>query len=192
MRRGQAKPLFDPWVEPKSETRACDHPGCAAEGAHRAPKDRSRLNEYYWFCLEHAREYNQAWDYYAGMSPDEIEKEMRRDTTWQRPTWPMGKWGKHERVLRASVVRGMGFEFSDTAPDDELERRRRFAETPEGAALAVLDLTPPVDFTEIKIRYRELVKQNHPDSHGGDKHAEERLKRINQAYTTLKACYGGS
>lgn len=195
MRGRSTKPLFDPWVEPKTEVRKCDHPGCAAEGAYRAPKDRSRLTEYFWFCLDHAREYNQAWDYYAGMSSDEIEREMRKDTTWQRPTWPMGSWGKRERVLRERVVRGMNFEFGPGgggAPDDELERRRRFQETPEGGAMAVLDLSPPVEFAEIKARYRELVKQNHPDAHGGDRDAEERLKRINQAYTTLKACYGGA
>ena len=30
---------------------------------------------------------------------------------------------------------------------------------------------------------------DHPDAHGGDKEAEEKLKIINQAYTTLKASY---
>jgi curved DNA-binding protein CbpA len=55
----------------------------------------------------------------------------------------------------------------------------------------VLDLAPPVDFSQIKARYRELAKIHHPDINGGDKVAEETLKRINQAYTTLKASYGG-
>ena len=50
---------------------------------------------------------------------------------------------------------------------------------------------PPVDFSQIKARYRELAKIHHPDINGGDKVAEETLKRINQAYTTLKASYGG-
>ena len=30
------------------------------------------------------------------------------------------------------------------------------------------------------------MKQLHPDANGGDKEAEERLKLINQAYSTLK------
>ena len=63
--------------------------------------------------------------------------------------------------------------------------------TPEEEALSVLDLAPPVDFSQIKARYRELAKIHHPDINGGDKVAEETLKRINQAYTTLKASYGG-
>src|SRR5579883_2904923 len=40
-----------------------------------------------------------------------------------------------------------------------------------------------------KARYKVLVKQHHPDTHGGDKAAEEKLKLINQAYATLKASF---
>ena len=49
----------------------------------------------------------------------------------------------------------------------------------------------PVDSTpdQIKARYKELVKLHHPDAHGGDKEAEEKLKVINLAYATLKASY---
>ena len=41
----------------------------------------------------------------------------------------------------------------------------------------------------LKARYKVLVKLHHPDAHGGDKAAEEKLKIINQAYATLKASY---
>ena len=39
---------------------------------------------------------------------------------------------------------------------------------------------------EFRARYRALVKRLHPDANGGDKAAEERLKVVNQAYSTLK------
>ncbi len=68
-------------------------PGCGAPGEYRAPKSRSNLNEYWWFCLEHVRAYNAAWDFYKGMTPGEIEAQMRADTAWQRPTWPLGRLG---------------------------------------------------------------------------------------------------
>ena len=51
--------------------------------------------------------------------------------------------------------------------------------------LAVLDLPPDVTRKELKARYKQLVKRHHPDLHGGDKNAEERLKLINEAYTYL-------
>ena len=52
--------------------RLCEKPGCQGAGEHRAPKSRTALNDYYWFCLEHVREYNLSWDYFRGMSPGEL------------------------------------------------------------------------------------------------------------------------
>jgi DnaJ-class molecular chaperone len=70
----------------------------------------------------------------------------------------------------------------------EREMRRRNARlSKEEQALAVLELTAPVTMQEIRTRYRTLVKRLHPDANGGDKAAEEQLKVVNQAYSTLKA-----
>lgn len=38
---------------------------------------------------------------------------------------------------------------------------------------------------EIKKAFRKLAKKYHPDAHGGDKAAEERFKRISEAYEVL-------
>ena len=56
--------------------RRCDHPECGEEGKFPAPQSRQKLREYYWFCLDHVRDYNRKWDYYAGMKPEEIELEL--------------------------------------------------------------------------------------------------------------------
>lgn len=193
MQRNRARHATSYDFAPRPAVRTCDHPGCAGDGEFRAPKARDRLNEYFWFCLNHVREYNKAWDYYAGMSPDQIETEVRCDTTWQRPTWPLGFWSVQEAFLRDRVVKGFGFEFGHDpgkSKADEQTQRRQAARTAEEEALTVLELAPPVDFPRIKARYRELVKTHHPDANGGDRQSEERLKEINQAYNTLKACYG--
>jgi hypothetical protein len=68
-------------------------PGCGAQGEYRAPKSRQNLQEYWWFCLEHVRAYNGSWDFYKGMSPGQIEAQLRADTAWQRPSWPLGRLG---------------------------------------------------------------------------------------------------
>jgi len=160
-------------------TRVCDHPDCTAHGGFRAPKSRRSLNEYYWFCLEHVREYNRAWDYYKGMSPGEIEAEMRRDTTWQRPTWPLGRngLGADDRVLDPFGVLGSG-------PKPE---PRQASEAPAElrAPLAALDLAWPVTREAVKRAYKALAKRHHPDANAGDRAAEDRLKTINAAYTAL-------
>ncbi|WP_114395232.1 J domain-containing protein [Oleisolibacter albus] len=190
MHRNKPDLSFDFREKPRGALRACDHPGCAESGEYRAPKGRQSLNEYWWFCLEHVREYNRSWDFYAGMSQDEIERAVRHDTTWQRPTWPMGNWRTRERVMRDKLFTG-GFAFgADWGEERPQEPPRARPRTPEEEALAVLDLPAGSDFATVKTRYRQLAKKHHPDANGGSKEAEERLKRINQAYNTLKGSFG--
>lgn len=59
------------------------------------------------------------------------------------------------------------------------------------SALAVLGLPPSASAAEIKTAWRKLSMENHPDrvAHLGSeftKLAEERMRKINQAYTALK------
>src|ERR1044071_2593556 len=105
MRRQPTDPVFA--AEPDSPVRACDHPGCPGGGEFRAPRSRLELDRYYWFCLEHVRAYNSAWNYYAGMSDAEIEAEIRHDTVWQRPSWRLGQ--RHGPSYEARVRDPFGF-----------------------------------------------------------------------------------
>lgn len=172
--------------EAAAGARLCDHPGCAGAGAYRAPRSRDRLDVFYWFCLDHVRDYNARWNYYAGMSASEIEAEIRNDTVWQRPTWPFGSRVGVRFDARWRDYGMFGFEDED-APGRERARKRPMSE--HERALAVFDLELPFTFPELKTRYKELVKLHHPDAHGGDRDAEERLKVVNQAYATLKTSY---
>ena len=160
--------------------RQCDSPDCDLPGEHRAPKSRARLRDYYWFCLEHVRVYNNAWNYYAGMSEAEVEGERHADTYWHRPTWPFCG----DQSFSGSVEDGFGF-FEDEKSSEPHKREQFSAGAPEMAALGILNLSPPVTRQAIKSRYKELVKRHHPDINGGSKEAEERLKAINRAYETL-------
>jgi len=163
-----------------SALRHCDSPDCELPGEHRAPKSREQLRDYYRFCLEHVRAYNSAWNYYAGMSENEVEGERRADTYWHRPTWPFSG----EPGLGNTVNDGFGF-FENEEAAQQKKAERFSATAPELAALAILNLSPPVTRQMIKSRYKELVKRHHPDTNGGSKDAEERLKAINRAYETL-------
>ncbi len=164
----------------------CDMPGCENAGEYRAPKSRRSLNDYYWFCLEHVRAYNSTWDYYKGMSPGEIEAQLRADTAWQRPSWPLGRLGRtaawDEELLRdplhllaaGRIKRGPGKPHQDMPP--ELRE-----------PLKTLGLSWPTTLEAVKARYKELAKRHHPDANGGDRAAEERLKVINLAYAALRS-----
>jgi hypothetical protein len=161
-------------------------PGCTAQGEYRAPKSRRNLQDYWWFCLEHVRAYNGSWDYYKGMSPGEIEAQLRADTSWQRPSWPLGRLGgggaRDDDVLRdplhilsAGGVR-RGPERPSTAAPTELRE-----------PLQTLGLAWPTTLDAVKVRYKELAKRHHPDANGGSRESEERLKIINLAYATLRS-----
>jgi hypothetical protein len=166
-----------------SDERACAHPECDLPGDFRAPRSRERVRDYLWFCLEHVRDYNSRWNYYADMSEDEIEADRRGTTYWHRPTWPLNG-GRGAEKLRD------GFGFFDEEAAEEAHRRTVATDSEDTDALAIMNLSPPLTADAIKRRYKELVKQHHPDANGGDKLAEERLKAINQAYATLMQSVG--
>ena len=194
MRRSAINPVFAP--EPVPPAHLCDHPGCEAGGDYRAPRSRLDLDHYFWFCIEHVRGYNAAWNYYAGMSEGEIEQEIRRDTVWQRPSWKLGE--RHGPAYTHRVRDPFGFHTNGEAgarPNGNGHRSQTDAPARAASArdqaLAVFDIEPPFTPLRLKSRYKVLVKLHHPDAHGGDKAAEEKLKIINQAYATLKASHFG-
>jgi DnaJ-domain-containing protein 1 len=201
------------------QPRSCDHPGCDGSGEYPAPRAPDRLRDYYWFCLEHVREYNKAWNFCQGMNEQEIDAMVRADTCWQRPSWPLGGWRAAEERLRSHTYRFYmngddTAERTDSRAEDPADgngrahanghgngtgrgegrfrrdfRAGRRPRTEEEKALTILDLSGPVDFATIKARYKTLVKQHHPDANNGSREAEEKLKSINRAYGTLKASY---
>ena len=121
------------------------------------------------------RLYNAAWNYYAGMSESEIEADLRRDTVWQRPSWPLGGRGQ-TRIRPEVVIDGFGFFEGET------RRAPATPTSPRREALEIFELRPPLTIAAVKARYKQLVKIHHPDANGGDKASEERFKQITQAY----------
>jgi hypothetical protein len=62
--------------------RLCNAPGCEDSGEFRAPGVRPSgfdgPGDYRWFCLDHIRAFNAGYDFFAGMSQDEIWPRNRR------------------------------------------------------------------------------------------------------------------
>ena len=180
-------PEFADRMEKHGGVRLCDAPGCRAEGAFRAPKDRG-LKDYYIFCRDHVAAYNQTWDFFDGMSDIDIEAHIRASMMGDRPTWRYDSAPDMEEALRKKAFQWRGEEEKPKS-DRKKERMRPEGEAPEIRALEVLGLYPPTDLLEIKKRYKELAKKHHPDMNPGNAEAEELLKQINMAYTVLKVAY---
>ncbi len=79
---------------PEPSVRACDMPGCDGAGTHRAPKGRNAEGEYFWFCLDHVRQYNKSYNYFSGMNDAAVQAFQREAMLGHRPTWQMGMNGK--------------------------------------------------------------------------------------------------
>ncbi|MEZ0225361.1 MAG: J domain-containing protein [Alphaproteobacteria bacterium] len=179
--------------------KGCDIGGCPHLGEFKAPKSRYDLRNYYWFCIDHVREYNQQWDFFKGMSRSEIEHHMHKTAVWDRPTWRMTQAGFNEEKTRQSVyeafTRGESVfgDFNSRSAEDEEPREAHIdvgsIPHPTIEALAVMGLAPPIEWEEVKARYKTLAKKYHPDTNGADKAAEEELKKINLAYSILKLSY---
>jgi DnaJ-domain-containing protein 1 len=183
----------------RAKASCCAWEGCKQAGEYRAPKDRS-LSDYVMLCLDHVRAYNAQWNFHAGLSAAEMEEEIRRSATWDRPTWKLGSLGSNKaRAFRADRVHVSDpFGFADGTDFDRRrqEKRQEKAQNPHpesplakarAKALKIFELTLPITMESLRRRYKVLVKQHHPDANGGSVEAETRMKVINEAYETLRA-----
>ena len=165
--------------------RKCDHPDCECEGIFRAPKNRN-LNDYYWFCLHHVTEYNKSWNYYEGMSEEEIAKENKADETWHNPTW---KFGVSFDELRQSGNLKDPFEIYDKfikGAKAAVFNKKQPALTPEEQqAIDFFNLKYPFTKDELRNKYKILVKQYHPDVNQGSKKLETLFKKTVDYYKLL-------
>ena len=148
------------------------------EGIHRAPKSRDALRDYIWFCLDHVRAYNRAWNYYEGLHGAALEAEIRRATTWERPSWKFATGQPSDQAFD-DVLELFDFEKRDGS------KATRQLSKEERQAWRIMQLEPVNDIEIVKRQYKQLAKQNHPDKNRGDADAEERLKDINLAYALI-------
>jgi hypothetical protein len=186
------KPSDGETIEREPRERACDHVGCRRAGEHRAPKARDLVNEYWWFCAEHASDYNKRWNYFAGMSEGEFSDYLRAEEVGHRPTWTF-RADKGDRL--SAAARGFpggrrsdpfGFMGAGAEAAGAVAPRRRLTRL-QTLALEALGLDENAEPAQIRAKYKAEVKRWHPDSNGGDRGAEERLQKVVQAYHTLKA-----
>lgn len=184
--------------------RRCDRKGCDAVGQYRAPRSPERLDEYWWFCLDHVREYNQAWNYFDNWTEEDFEAFVESDRLWGRPTWRFGKPGAPDAAgtghAEGRAWARFGFEdpfevLGENAtlnPGREGERvataarpAARFSPT-ERRALDALGMPDGGTRTALRERYRALVKDLHPDMNGGARDDEARLREVLWAWDVVK------
>ena len=194
-------PLFDSIkVKPTKDRRAktngpnCEWAGCKEKATHKAPKGRGLEKDYWNYCVNHVRQYNANYNYFAGMKDDEVLAYQKDALTGHRPTWKMGtqKRGKPDfdaAMDPLGVIRELNGRTASAAsqPDPDHKPKQRIVRNVERKALETLGLEPGATAAQVKTRFKELAKRHHPDANGGDKSSEDRLVEIIQAYNHLKA-----
>lgn len=173
--------------------RLCDSPGCAERGEFRAPLlDGPRRRGdgpggYRYLCLDHVREFNTRYNFFTGMSTDEIHEAQRPFAGWERETRAFAangadrppRWADFHDPLDAIGAKfreRMAAERKDGKPLSPADRR----------ALKVLGLDQDADRKALRTRYSELVRKFHPDRNGGDRSMEKALQEVIAAYQQLK------
>jgi hypothetical protein len=180
----------------ESNGQACEAVGCEEPGEFRAPGDSGPgfdgPGRWRWFCLDHVRAFNARYNWFAGMSAEEIVAAQHPAAGWANssttrafradagvdgtPRWadfadPLDAIGARAASIRQRAQGAAG--------------RSRFTGE-ERTALDTMGLQPDLDRAALRKRYSELVRRYHPDRNGGDRRHEGRLIRVVEAYQLLK------
>ena len=190
-RKDRPKTRFHGRVE--ANGRECDHPHCEEPGEFRAPpvEGPGRDDEprrFRWFCLDHIREFNSSYNFFEGMSSEEIHRSQRPLSGWERETRAFAQTGADQPPRWrefADPLDAIGARFRE-----KVSRARQDGKPltqSDRKALQVLGLGTDADRKALRQRYSKLVRQYHPDRNGGDRTHEHALQRVIEAYQQLKS-----
>lgn len=174
--------------------RSCAAAGCDEPGEFRAPGVRGPSfdgpGEWRWLCLDHVREFNSGYDWFEGMTPDEILAAQSPIAGWRNETRAfrpdagvdgVPRWADFDDPLDAIGARAADIRTRAAG------RRQASRFTPnERDALEAMGLGPDTDLHGLRKRYSTLVRRYHPDRNGGDRSHEGRLQRVIEAYQLLR------
>jgi hypothetical protein len=165
----------------------CAVPGCREPGEYKAPLQPANFDgpgAWRFLCLDHVREHNAKYNFFDGMSPEEIQDAQSPLAGWDRPSRrfaangadPPPAWSDFSDPLDAIATRF--WMNGSNAPS-------RFSKT-ERRALSVLGLGEDADRHQLRQNYSTLVRRYHPDKNGGDRSHEGRLREVIEAYQLLR------
>ncbi|MGL4322020.1 MAG: DnaJ domain-containing protein [Paracoccaceae bacterium] len=173
----------------ETSTKGCEYPGCQQAGAYRAPKSPDILDEFYWFCKDHVREYNLKWNFFNGTTDEEFQKFLEKDRVWGRETKPFSQKDDGRAWQRLGVDDPMsllGPNATQNPGRSPTATSTRKLPPTERKAIEVLDARDTWTKAEIRKQYKSLVKDLHPDMNGGDRRDEERLQEVVWAWDQIK------
>lgn len=138
----------------------CDRHNCNEAGTCPAPKSPNNPDRW-MFCEKHAAEYNRGWDYFEGLDKEEAEaREAQEKSDYS---------GYKETAHYGWMGSGDGSRSRD-----------------EMTALDFFDLDSDASMDDIKLAWRKIAKETHPDVNPGNKEAETKFQQGQAAFDVLK------
>jgi len=166
----------------------CAVPGCDQPGEYKAPLQPASFDgpgRWRFLCLDHVRDHNKTYNYFVGMSPEEITAAQSPIAGWERASRPFAHIGGDPAPAWsdfADPLDAISWRFNRAKG---VPAQSRFTRA-EQRALGVLGLGENADRHALRQRYSYLVRRYHPDKNGGDRSHEQRLGQVIEAYQTLR------
>ena len=161
----------------------CEWSNCKESGKFKAPIEKDNSKNYRWLCEKHIKLFNKNWNYFDGMSQNEIEKFLKSDLTWHRPTQ---KFASSDNFFNILWNNALSDKFKIFNEYNQINTGIKKLCKKDRDAFIIMDLSFNSDWQVVQKKFKFLVKKFHPDKHSGNKTYEDKLKKITLAYSHLK------
>ena len=165
----------------------CDWNNCRNTGEYKAPVEKDNSKNFRLLCLEHVKVFNKNWNYFLGMSDQQIYEFIKSDMTWHKPTQSFSSSDNFFKTLWKSALKDEIDKIKFTKNFNHI-KEFKFNHN-DIKAFSVLGISIGLKWEKIQEKFKKLVKKFHPDMNAGNKQYEEKLKIITLAYTQLKKTY---
>jgi len=162
----------------------CEWENCKKAGKFKAPIEKDNSKKYKWLCEEHIKSFNKSWNYFEGMSQNEIEIFLKSDVTWHRPTQKFGSSDNFFNILWNNALSDKFNIFQNDKIYYNFKNRKLSEKDKDAFKIMGLELN--ADWSSIQKKFKTLVKKFHPDRNSGNKEFEDKLKKVTLAYSHLK------
>ena len=163
----------------------CDWNNCDKKGEYKAPIEKDNSKNYRLLCLKHIKEFNKNWNYFSGMSDNEIYNFLKSDLTWHKPTMSFSSSDNFFKVLWNNALNEEKFNNKFLMNGNS---KLNFDQN-DMKAFGILGISVGLKWEKVQEKFKKLVKKFHPDMNAGNKKFEDKLKVITLAYTQLKNTY---
>ena len=161
----------------------CEWKNCKEFGKYKAPVEKDNSKNFKLLCKEHIKMFNKSWNYFDGMSQEEIKIFLRSDLTWHKPTQTFGSSDNFFNILWNNALSD---KFKILHEKKYFNGNNRRLSEKDKDAFGIMGLESNTDWATVQKKFKTLVKKFHPDKNLGNKKYEDKLKKITLAYSHLK------